>query len=371
MNAVKIVVNVLAAAAIWSGAVAADTAPFKNLPRLGETGRLVMGSLQQYPEDMSPDATLFGASISHESWLAAKVHNEQGKMYFAIMQHRRDGMKTGRVMILTPGPNGVLMPDPRLSTTPTEGFASLMGTSAVVSYEEDKGLRLYTAPGTAAIDSLDATITATGFDWKQSGVLDIKATQVSPAAFTYLPWRRGAFSDTQGYVTQEYLAEGTIFGEKVKGFGHLDRSYGRATYFESPFTYLVHGWGSIWITSYDDGTTESGMFLCGSKNYRGAAAGDSRGRETVRSDKINMQSQYENSKLIRADFTIDGEQWEFVPAANGQSGIVFPAFVTLGGRHESFISVYDGTVKRKNDKRKVVGSWAAVETDPAFKCEKR
>jgi hypothetical protein len=339
-----------------------------KLPRLGETGRFIMGAYHRTPKDMDPENTIFGSAILQDSWPIARVTNEQGKLYFIVTTHDRAG--TTRFFVLTPGANGLLMPDPRAPMAPDNPMAPK--PSVYTSYDAEKDLLYYRTPeGTPAKQATEIAVGEKLVTWKQSdGMIDLKARAVTPAIFAYLPYVREKMSGVTAWVTQEYPAEGMVFGEKVKGYFHLDQSFGRASYAEEPISSLATRHFMLWINEFTDGSTESGVFICGPDNYRGAVVVDNLGREVVRTEDINLKVQYgENNLLKRTDFVIDGQGWEFTPAPGGQSPFVQPPTKTMFSERASMLAVYDGTTIRKGEKRKLLRSWSAVETSPGFVCE--
>lgn len=315
--------------------------------RLGEANQLLQSTFNPLPEDMAPDAELLGgAAIPQETWIAGKLTNAQGKTYFLILTHNRDKTNSLRIMSFSPQGSEGPKPDPRMPQLPTRPITR--------SYEPGLGLRFVAAGDPLA--AVDIAANNLELSWKQAGILDLHGKAATPSIEQYIPWREGRMTGIHLWSIQEYLGSGTIFGEPVTGFLHMDRSYDRIPYSEAPMWRQMEsvGWAQHWVNEYDDHTAEMGVIMCGKGVGRGAIAANNTGKEIHHTAKFTVTPRYDgNKKLIRVDYLIDNEKWQLTPAPNG----LYPDNYLQGMGMTDSVRVMDGTTARQGEKRKIVRSW--------------
>jgi len=334
-----------------SSAVARDgVSDAPQRAHIGETNQLVMGSFAPRPADFGLETTIFGASKYTDSWPVAILHNSEGKTYFIILGHRRDGESFLSIWVNTPDPSGNMPIDPRL---PKIGKRPLN-----YRYDGATDELRYTAEGTG-VDSAEITIGEKEMSWKQAGVMDLHGVEKTPGIFVYLPWRNESLSGVETWNAVKYLASGTLFGEPVTGFLHISRNFDTVPYSEGAITRVLHGMSLQWTNLYGDGSMEQGVFRCGQAGLQGAVVVNSTGRELAHTNDVGIQIHWTPDKHITgADLRIGKELWKLTPAANAT--IVRPP--------PSIVSVNDGLMVRKNESRKVVRNWMTIEADPTKMC---
>lgn len=124
--------------------------------------------------------------------------------------------------------------------------------------------------------------------WKtrDSGHVDLEGTLATPGSQFLLPWRdaTGATS-AMFYQKQYYSVQGTYCGETVKGHVMIENIWGDVPYSQSWWVQnRVGSWASF-ITEYDDGTRESGTFLCGEYAAKGALIVNDKGGSLAQHDR--------------------------------------------------------------------------------------
>jgi hypothetical protein len=197
-------------------------------------------------------------------------------------------------------------------------------------------------------DAFGATETITfgpdRFRWvSDDGDYDITGTFAAPGSAWLHPWRtpEGTF-DEMYYQAHDYEVSGTLHGKPVSGFMHQENMWGNQNYFDTWWVQNRAGTWTYWANKYDDGTIESGNFLCGEYGARGAIVTNSKGQEVLNTTRINATARPQADGIhTDVDFTIgdDGEQWEFV--VNPQESLPVNA-------------IGIGEVRRKNETRKIV-----------------
>ena len=332
---------------------------------LGEVGRPILGSFYGSAGDYGPDAALMGGSIYQDGWVVAHMHSETGKSYVVYLGHTRDGAATVTISTAS-GAGGVLAPDPRTPPIPKR---------PVDYWHQPQGdLVRYTSSAVATAGFIDIGFNDREISYRIGGVVDLKGHAVTPGIFRYLPWRRGHLSGVQISSGQNYLSSGVIFGEKVTGFLHAERNMDRVPWNEGPMAHELHGFQSLWITVFADGTSEHGGLWCGRTGLRGAVIVDNLGRELVNTDNVSVTVGWAPGALITsADMTIAGQAWRYEARPNGipMAETVKPdpqPAEASGLTGTSFTNALDGLMLRKGETRKVVAYWANAEADPNRPC---
>lgn len=336
-------------------ALAKGEGPFDGLPRLGQAVRPVMGPINHVPADLDPGRVVFGSSIYQDSWPMGLVRTADGKAYLLAVWHNRSGRNAWYWIsdVVTEGPNKGFKPNPRAPKPPQKLDYAYDAKADVVRY-------------TATDSDLEITFSATGMTWKQKDVMDLKGEIVTPGTYMLIPWFKGGMSAVQAWTTQEFLASGTMFGDKVKGTLHVDRSFDRIPYVEGEVNrkFSDHGYAMVFLTQYDDGVSESGIFMCSKDGVRGAFAANSKGETVFDTHRFNMKTQYSGTDThVRTDYDVEGVAWETVtpPGYSMNSGSFNP-----GGPPK--INSFGGVTQRQGEKRKVVMSYSSTEGNPEFSC---
>lgn len=208
------------------------------------------------------------------------------------------------------------------------------------------------------------------FTWSESGtegpILELSGRLAAPGFQVYVPWRNaedeaGATGEPGAlyYTSTAYLAEGTMFGEKVTGFFAVDQSYlphGVDWNNSAVWNRLQGGW-NVFANEYDDGTVEWGHMSIGADQFRFAAVASHDG-PVVDSLQVEAAIQWRDEEFVdRIVFEVgDGGPWEFVTDANGQM-IEFSAARPGWSGHA-------GVLRRVGETRQIVRHWAWQEVFP-------
>lgn len=356
LNIVRGIAAIAVAGFSINVALAADAGKFDGLPRLGETIRPTMGPINHVPEDLDPNRLVFGSSMYQDSWPMGLLRTADGKAYLLGVWHNRSGRNSMYWIsdVVTEGPKKGFQPDPRSPKPPFKLDYSYEAPKARVHYF-------------SADANVDIGLTATEMTWKHGDLIDLKGQILTPGTYMLIPWVKGELSGVQAWTTQEFVASGTLFGEKVTGTLHIDRSFDRIPYVEGEVNkrFSDYGYAMVFLTQYDDGVTESGIFMCSKDGTRGAFAANNKGEVVFDTHRFNMKTQYAgNDTHVRTDYDVDGKPWETItpPGYSMNSGSSF----NPGGPPK--INSFGGVTQRKGEKRKIVTSYSSTEGNPDFAC---
>ncbi|WP_183407898.1 hypothetical protein [Nocardioides marmoriginsengisoli] len=209
------------------------------------------------------------------------------------------------------------------------------------------------------------------FTWSETGtegpILELSGRLAAPGFQVYVPWRTAA--DEAGrtgepgalyYTSTAYLAEGTMFGEKVTGFFAVDQSYlphGVDWNNSAIWNRLQGGW-NVFANEYDDGTVEWGHMSIGADRFRFAAVASQDG-PVVDSRSVEASIEWRDEEFVdRIVFDVgDGRPWEFVTDANGE-------MVEFSAARPGW-SGHAGVLRRVDEQRRIVRHWAWQEVFPS------
>lgn len=209
------------------------------------------------------------------------------------------------------------------------------------------------------------------FAWSETGtegpMLQISGALAAPGFQVYVPWRNT--EDEAGatgapgalfYTSTLYLAEGTMFGEPVRGFFAVDQSYlphGVDWNNSAIWNRLQGGW-NVFANEYDDGTVEFGHMSIGADRFRFAAVAGP-GGTTVDSLAVEAKIEWRDEEFVdRIEFEVgDGRPWEFVTDPNG-------TMVEFSAARPGW-SGHAGVLRRVDETRAIVRHWAWQEVFPA------
>jgi hypothetical protein len=182
-------------------------------------------------------------------------------------------------------------------------------------------------------------------EWNTNdGNVKLRGKLVAPGTQQMWPWREPD-GRTEGmlYTTQWYSVEGTYYGEPVTGLIPIEQIWGEKNYVNTWWVKNRQYYLILFATTYDDGTTESGVIQCERLTGRGAVIANSSGKEVLSTTELNLQpTKNAAGKVTHVVYKFrDGPDWEFI--ADSDSAGIFYEF---------------GTVKRVGEKRKVVRSAA-------------
>jgi hypothetical protein len=177
----------------------------------------------------------------------------------------------------------------------------------------------FTAPANDHGRSVALTLSSTSLSYRESDVIDVSGTLVTPPLQWFLPGPESSLL----YLTQTWLVEGVLTGKRVRGFLFWEEAWmpegGRLYVEKDPLHdagYLT--WYS-WANHWEDGTAEVGHFLYGNGDFHVAIVAHSDGTVTAgRSMEavVNRDSEgYWHSSL---DYVIDGEKWVCEADPNGR-----------------------------------------------------
>lgn len=112
------------------------------------------------------------------------------------------------------------------------------------------------------IEFFDEAVTVNVFD----GVLDVKGKSAAPA----LIWHIAGRGECTAYYSSPFHMEGTLYGSKVEGYGHLDVAWGPSGvgWCDSKvYRFLEEEWG-IFHNTFGDGSYQGGIVVAGVDKFK-------------------------------------------------------------------------------------------------------
>jgi hypothetical protein len=328
-------VSVMTAALAGGAANAQNNREPNPLPytlplRMGQWDHALMSPFVPLAADQDVQKKYLGLRHT-ETWFDLFLRNSKGQYYLLsnVAQSPPEGGLTAGPWLPVPmrSDNGSLVPDTRI--TPWGGKATQIIKD---------GLSVYTAPAKGSTD--EVSFNDKTFAWtSRNSDVSLTGELAAPGVQLLLPWRApNGDTDVMLYTAQTYKVTGKYGGEPVSGYSIIEHMWGTKNYKDTWWVKnrLVR-WG-FWATTYDDGTTEIGDFMCGEHGARAALIANSKGATVLNTAALNAEAQGDG----RVIYTFStGPQWEFVPEFKGAGGL---------------ISV--GIVRRIDEKRKIVSSHA-------------
>jgi hypothetical protein len=305
--------------------------------QIGAFNHVEIGIFDPIPADMTFARTYYGMP-HRETWFDSELRDAAtGKQYMLSSQ------------AVLAGDNGSLTSEnwlpSALKSSPT-GLVpnpvpkSWTGGAQPPTVELTPGNQLkYTVHDTATTETI--VFDAHAFDWTAAnGDIDLHGTLVSPGTQWLLPWREPTGkTDMWLYLTHNYLVQGTYYGQQVKGYVLLEQRWGNGFYGNTWNVQNRIGSLGWFATEYQDGTQESGFWLCGEYGSRGAAFANNSGQEILETQQINVTAKPDGHSL---DMRFgDGQHWEFI----------YDPTASLAG-------INTGVMKRVGDHRKIIAAHA-------------
>ena len=332
---------------------------YPDPPRMGQWDHVQIGIAQPRPEDMTFTKKYYG--MRHAAiWLDSQLFTASGKYYLtsnAVQSDSEGNLESSSWLpaSLQSSPAG-LVPDPRVapwscSSTAVAPNPCPTVTPPTVELTPDNKLK-YTVANLVTTEEIvfdDKT-----FEWKSAdGSIDMKGTVVAPPTTWLLPWREpNGHTDKLLYTTHHYQIAGTYYGEKLTGYMTLEQMWANQYYSDTWAVSTRTGNLGWFANEYDDGTRESGFWLCAEYGQRGVAFANNKGETVLSTREINITQKPNNLY----EFALgDGSKWEF---AIDPTASLAPLIGT-------------GLFKRANEKRKIVHHQALfinVGNDPADPC---
>jgi hypothetical protein len=163
-------------------------------------------------------------------------------------------------------------------------------------------------------------LSADRLSWHEDDVLSLSGNVLKPAIQWYLVDR----NDSMLYTSIMSEVEGTVLGERVRGFIFLEQSYlaeGGVLYVhrDSMVGHKLEICWYSWGTRWDDGTVEIGHFMVG--NDRAGFGIVSNGSEiVVNTSNVSAEVTRDPGGYWHNGIQIDvnGEAWEMVPSIAGR-----------------------------------------------------
>lgn len=335
--------------AIAIGAVAVTasaqvSAPASSWPLLGQFDKTLMGIYKPDPMELAPNSIQFG--MPHKTMIMmAHLRDQRGKVHqVSVLMGRftADPVAWTPLKMYISSPKG-LIADPRLpkdwGKTPLD-WVNVPGVGNRLTSEMH-----------------DITLGGKEASWKtKDGSLQLTGTVETPGQAVWPSWRReNGATRSFLYTTAHYRVAGTLLGEPVTGVIILDNAYTQDTYAEF-FGDLEGAWSAFW-NEYDDGTMESGYFICGRGPFHGAIVTNEKGEVPILQNEVSMEySPQRDDPLYPAQilFTLPGgDSWEVVATktdTNMDRSEAMPGFATIMGK-----------TQRVGEKRTLIRWWSMTE----------
>jgi len=288
---------------------------------MGQWNNVDIGMAQVRPEDMTFTKTYYG--LNHEDiWFDSQLFNSSGKYYLTsnVVEKLPDGsLESGDWLPggLQSSPGG-LVPDPRIThwslgnaVSGNENVPPHPAPTVELTAGHKLKYTVHTMLSTEVIAFDQRTLSWASAD----GKIGLHGTIVSPATQWLLPWREpNGATDQLLYLVIQYHVSGMYYGEQVNGFVTLEQMWAHVQY-SNTWAVMTRDGNLGWFANeYNDGSGESGFWLCGEYGERGVAFASSKNGQIVDTSEINITNEGNNRLLyeLGGGQTLGGMQkWEF------------------------------------------------------------
>lgn len=156
-------------------------------------------------------------------------------------------------------------------------------------------------------------------NYREADVLNLSGARVGPAIHWYLPAGPAALY----YTAQTWTVSGSILGRDVEGFLFLEEAYmppgGRLYVNHDPLHAVNYRLWFPFATTWDDGSTEVGVFLANDGAFSVGIVANAEGTVTVADAvAVKIERGSDNYWIESALLDVDGEPWEIVPDSRGR-----------------------------------------------------
>jgi hypothetical protein len=354
-------------------AEAPDQTGHGELLRMGQWERLQIGMFNPMPEDQGWDRKYYQSLRHTGTWFGPFLRNKSGQFQwtsygFEDMDDSK-GWTAYRPIMEAAGVPWKDMSDAK-GMMAYQFMRTMKGSSkGLVRDAEYKPWAPTPAKYTLTADkknqyTLQDSPDVITFDEKtihwntNDGNVKLTGQLATPGVQLMWPWREpDGRTESMLYTAQWYKVEGTYYGEPVTGFIPIEQIWGDKNYVNTWWVKHREYYLILFATTYDDGTTESGVIQCERLTGRGAVIANSSGKAVLSTTELNLQpTKNAAGKVTHVVYKFrDAPDWEFI--ADSDSAGIFYEF---------------GTVKRVGEKRKIVRS-AALQANAlgGNKCQTR
>jgi hypothetical protein len=306
---------------LWSGKWKITMTKLTNIYPRGHFFQQLGGAHQARAKDMIDTRGFFGLAPS-ATFAYGNLKDADGEMYEIVRRFSHHS-------IIEVGANDELARPPALllfQSTAIDGASLRYDLATMQQQAPTNGARIFTdgekviwAQSENALGgTFELTFEHDTFSWDEHDIFSISGTIMRPGLQWYLPGRDyGTF-----YVSQIFEVTGQVRGKPVTGMIAYDQTYMGEKgdlYVNKDLVMENHGhlvWYT-WATRYEDGSWENGHFMLGNGPLGFALFTDGTTVTTTRDITGRVIAREGSPFAQRIELTIDGEEWEFLPASRG------------------------------------------------------
>ncbi|HVW32388.1 MAG TPA: hypothetical protein VHL53_07605, partial [Acidimicrobiia bacterium] len=319
---------------------------FRALGHFNE--RTIVGWFDPRIADVEPTRAKFGLNLQVQYFYGG-LRDADGRLY--VLERKFIGPMTSGLWLMTNRGAGHLRLAPQALRT-ARGEIRRQYTAEAHRYSDALMAKVGTGNAPEGEQPLDLSFTDGGISWAEGDLLALEATPVGTGLMWYSPMP----DDSLLYSMQAYRASGTILGQAVTGFVHVDHGYwpaGREWKELRFFGGSQVAW-NVFANEYEDGTVESGFFIAGLNDYAVAGTFDHKGPRFATSELGTALTLDGDGWAATGRYTAGGEEWVFTadPAARMEE---FSAARWEGYRAQA------GTTRRAGDTRPLKVGWTWLE----------
>ncbi len=290
-----------------------------SVPRLGRGdfgGAALAGRRGVDPAEFVDDREILG--LRREGTYAwGTLRDDRGQPLSVMRRIPPAGVETGAAGAQSLGSRLIVMDSQDADGLAVRREAKNAASSDEVTRAFVSGSAVFSASG-AGRAAMRLETDGVTLRWTEDGVLDLAGRQVCSGLQWYLPGSLAALY----YPTQTWLVEGTVLGRPVRGFIFLEEAYmlpgGRLYVEKDPLHDVGYLTWYSWATQWEDGSIEIGHFLYGQQRFHVGLIADHRGGVRAASAMdLEISRGADGYWHDGISMSMDGEQWELVPAANG------------------------------------------------------